>query len=119
MTVVPVNPVCDLSQSTLYVTVVPVNPVCDLSQSTLCVTVARRVKEIEASKAPQVLTIDHDEVEEAEDEQATSSSNEEEDEDSECSSNTAGDGYEAFSRPTSLVTAAESETYEGVCNLKT
>ena len=77
------------------------------------------MKEIEASKAPQVLTIDHDEVEEAEDEEATSSSNEEEDEDSECSSNAAGDGYEAFFRPTSLATAAESETYEGVWNLKT
>ena len=80
---------------------------------TSCMFLARRVKEIEASKAPQVLTIGHDEDEGDEDEDATSSSSEEE-EDSECSSNGASDGYETFSRPTSLATAAELESCEGV-----
>ena len=72
---------------------------------------SRRVKEIEASKAPQVLTIGDDDEDRDGDEDAASASSE--DEDSECSGIGAGDGYEAFSRSTASVAATEPDKFEG------
>ena len=78
----------------------------------LCIyLLSRRVKEIEASKAPQVLTIGDDDEDRDGDEDAASASSE--DDDSECSGIGAGDGYDAFSRSTTSAAATEPDMSEG------